>query len=196
MKGFDLWSGDCDAPGMKNDEHQARIEELRQKIRDATGENPVFGTNSCPPEIEEAFLKSVLAYEISPKKNLLDALVESGVSVPAPDDLSDSEVSSKLWEVIHGLLGLRVSIGNTDHLSDRALYTLLYNETLYVEVVVGMEQTMQIDMTESGNYEEGLRTYLTYYASEKERRRYARIFPKLHIPPHCEPPRRRDHLIP
>jgi hypothetical protein len=59
-----------------------------------------------------------------------------------------------------------------------------------------MEETMQIDMTESGNYEEGLRTYLTYYASEKERRRYAKMFRKMHIPDHIEPPKRRDHLIP
>ena len=42
-------------------------------------------------------------------------------------DLSDNELSPKLWEIIHGLLALRVSIGNTDHLSDRALYALLYN---------------------------------------------------------------------
>ena len=62
--------------------------------------------------------------------------------------------------------------------------------------VAGMEQTMAIDMTETGNYEDGLRTYLTHYASEKERRRYSKIFPKMHIPPHCEPPKRRDHLIP
>jgi len=182
---------------MKDPQRQARIEELKQKIRDATGENPVFGTmHGCPPEVEEAFLKRVLAYEIAPKKTLMDALVESGVNVPPPDDLSDNELSVKLWEVIHGLLALQVSIGNTDHLSDRALYALLYSETLDTELVVGMEQTMTIDMTESGNYEDGLRTYLIYYASEKERRRYAKMFPKMHIPPHCEPPRRRDHLIP
>ena len=139
---------------MKDAQRQARIEELKQRIRDATGENPVFGTmNGCPPEVEEAFLRNVLAYEIAPKKTLMEALVESGVSAPAPDDLSNTELSHKLWEVIHGLLSLRVSIGNTDHLSDRALYTLLYNETLHDEYVAGIEQTMQIDMTESGNYE-------------------------------------------
>ena len=182
---------------MKDAQRQARIEELKQKIRNATGENPVFGTmHWCPPEVEEAFLKSVLEYETAPKKTLMDALVESGVNVPPPNDLPETELSHKLWEVIHGLLALRVSIGNTDHLSDRALYTLLYEETLYVDVIIGTEQTLQIDMTESGNYEDGLRTYLTYYASEKERRRYAKIFPKMHIPPHCEPPKRRDHLIP
>jgi hypothetical protein len=182
---------------MNDPQRQARIEELKQKIRDATGQNPVFGTmNDCPPEVEEAFLRSVLAYEVAPRKTLMDALADSGVSVPAPDDLSDTKLSSKLWEVIHGLVALRVTIGNTDHLSDRALYTLLHTETLHTELALGTEQTMQIDMTESGNYEDGLRTYLTYYASEKERYRYAKIFPKLHIPPHCEPPRRRDHLIP
>ena len=105
---------------MKDDQHQARIDELRQKIREATGESPVFGTiNGCPPEVEEAFLKSVLAYEIAPKKTLMDALVESGLSVPAPDDLPDTELSSKLWEVIHGLLGLHVSIGNTFACGDK-----------------------------------------------------------------------------
>jgi hypothetical protein len=182
---------------MKDTQRQARIEDLKQKIRDATGENPVFGSmNGCPPEVEEAFLKSVLAYEIAPKRTLMEAVTESGVIVPAPDDVPDTALSAKLWEVIHGLLALHVSIGNTDHLSDRALYTLLYNETLDVEVVVGMGQTMTIDMTETGSYEDGLRTYLTYYASEKERRRYARIFPKMYMPPHCDPPNRRDHLIP
>jgi hypothetical protein len=182
---------------MKDPQRHARIEELKQKIRDATGENPVFGTvNGCPPEIEEAFLESVLAYEVAPKKSLMEALVESRISVPAPDDVPDTKLSARLWEVIHGLLALRVNIANTDHLSDRALYTLLYNETLHAEFVVGIEQTMQIDMTEAGNYEDGLRTYLTYYASEKERRKYAKMFPRLHIPPHCEPPKRRDHLIP
>src|SRR4026207_2552288 len=107
---------------MKDDQHHARIEELKQKIRDATGENPVFGAmNGCPPEVEEAFLKSVLAYETAPKNTLMEALADTGVRVPAPDDLADNELSPKLWEVIHGLLALRVSIGNTDHLSDRAL---------------------------------------------------------------------------
>jgi hypothetical protein len=51
-------------------------------------------------------------------------------------------------------------------------------------------------MTETANYEEGLQTYLKYYAGEEERSRYARMFPDLEIPPHCEPPNRRDHLIP
>jgi len=127
---------------------------------------------------------------------LMDALGDSGISVPAPDNVPDNELTAKLWEVIHGLLALGVSIANTDHLSDRALYALLHDETLHDEFVVGFAQKMQIDMTEIGSYEDGLRTYLTYYATEKERRRYAKMFPKMHIPPHCEPPKRRDHLIP
>ncbi len=182
---------------MKNDDRQARIEELKQKIRDATGQNPVFGTmNDCPPEVEEAFLKNVLAYETAPCKPLVEALLESGIAVPAPGELSDAQLSDKLWEVIHGLLALRISVGNTDHLSDRELYTLLYDDTLQNEFVIGLAQNTVVDMTELSDYDEGLRIYLKYYASEKERRSYAESFPDMKIPPHCEPPKRRDHLIP
>jgi hypothetical protein len=183
---------------MKDPQRHARIEDLKQKIRDATGENPVFGTmNDCPPEIEEAFLRNVLAYETAPRKPLLHALVESGVIVPAPAELRNTALSEKLWEVIHALQALRVTIDNTDHLSDRELYTVLYNETLQDEYVLGfLDQTLHIDMTESEDYEEGLRTYLKYYASEEERRSYGKDFPDLDIPRHCDPPKRRDHLIP
>ena len=182
---------------MVDPQRQARIELLKQQIREATGENPVFGSISdCPPEVEEAFLRNVLAYEVAPKKLLRDTLRDSGVVVPNPEELRDEDLSGKLWEVIHGLLALGVSIDNTDHLSDRELYTLLYTDTLDDELVIGFERGMHIDMTEYADYEESLRTYLKYYASEKERRDYAKSFPDLDIPARCEPPKRRDHLIP
>jgi hypothetical protein len=180
-----------------DDQRKARIEELKQKIRDATGENPIFGTmNDCPPEVEEAFLRNVLAFETAIEKPLLAVLLESGLKLPPPADLSDAELSDKLWEVIHALIAMKVSVGNTDHLSDRELYTTLCNETLKEEFRIGTGYTINIDMTETENYEEGLRTYLKYYASEEERSMYARMYPDLQMPRHCEPPNRRDHLIP
>ena len=123
-------------------------------------------------------------------------LVQSGLKLPPPDHLTDSGLYDKLWELIRTLLELRISIDNTDHLSDRELYTVLCNETLQSDFAAGTGCILHIDMTESADYEEGLQTYLKYYASEKELRRYARMFPDLTIPAHCEPPARRDHLIP
>jgi len=103
------WSGDCEGAGHDRPSTPRKNRITQQQIREATGENPVFGTmNDCPPEVEEEFLKRVLAYEIATKKPLMDALLECGVAVPAPDELSDAQLSDKLWEIIHGLQSLRV----------------------------------------------------------------------------------------
>ena len=47
---------------------QTRIESLKQEIEDASGEKPVFGTApDCPREVEEVFLRQVLAWELTEK---------------------------------------------------------------------------------------------------------------------------------
>jgi hypothetical protein len=52
------------------DDIQIRIAKLKKQIEEATGETPVFGTApDCPPELEEAFLKNVLACELSERKS-------------------------------------------------------------------------------------------------------------------------------
>jgi hypothetical protein len=48
---------------------RTRIENLKKEIEDACGEKPTFGTApNCPPEVEEAFLCSVLDYELKEKR--------------------------------------------------------------------------------------------------------------------------------
>jgi len=174
-----------------------RIEQLRQKIREATGEEPVFGSSpDCPPEIEEAFLERVLAFETTPKRTLFSLLEELGVELPRPKTLKDRELTAKLWEVIYALLGKYVVLGNTDHLSDREMYTQLWNETLREEYVITPNYTVQIDMTRTNEGDRGMPIYLKYYATEEQRRIYSRAHPDFKMPPHVEPPRRRDHLIP
>jgi len=47
------------------DDIQSRIEKLKRDIEDASGEKPKFGTApDCPPEVEEAFLRHVLDWEL------------------------------------------------------------------------------------------------------------------------------------
>jgi hypothetical protein len=174
-----------------------RIKELRQKIREATGEEPVFGTSAdCPPEVEEAFLERVLFLETTPKRTLFDVLAELGVELPRPNSLNDRELTAKLWEVIHRLLSKFVILCNTDHLSDREMYTQLWNETLRNECVISPKYAVHIDMTRTDDVDHGIPTYLKYYATEEQRRMYSRVHPEFKMPAHVEPPRRRDHLIP
>jgi hypothetical protein len=175
---------------------KTRIERLKEKIRRVTGESPTFGSHpDCPPELEEQFLERVLAFESSPKRTLFDLLEELGVELPKPKKLSDGDLKTKLWEVIDTLLKQCVVLGNTDHLTDRELYTLLWNETLRKEYVLCPRYTLQIDMTHTG-LDGGMPIYLKFYATEEQREMYSEVYPDFDMPPHVDPPRRRDHLIP
>src|SRR5262249_30967052 len=107
----------------------------------------------------------------------------------------DAELTAKLWEVIYMLLRQSIVISNTDHLSDRELYTLLWNETLREEFVILPANTLHLDMTRTG-IDDGMPIYLRYYASEEQREMYSELYPEFEMPPHVEPPPRRDHLIP
>jgi hypothetical protein len=137
----------------------------------------------------------VLEFESSPKRTLFDLLGELGVELPKPKKLSDADLKVKLWEVIHVLLSQYVVLGNTDHLTDRELYTLLWNETLRKEYVLCPRYTLQIDMTHTG-IDGGMPTYLKFYATEEQRQMYSEVYPEFEMPEHVDPPRRRDHSIP
>ena len=175
---------------------KTRIEQLRQKIREATGENRKFGTSpDCPPEVEVAFLESVLAFETSRKRTLFELLEESGIGLLSPQQLAGQQLTEKLWDVIHALCGHSVILCNTDHLSDRELYVLLWNDTLRNRCIGSPQHVLRLDMTENGR-DDGMARYLKYYASDGQRQMYADVYPKFKMPPHVDPPRRRDHLIP
>lgn len=50
------------------DDIQKRIEKLKKDIEEVSGQKPRFGTApDCPPEVEEMFLRQVLACELKEK---------------------------------------------------------------------------------------------------------------------------------
>ena len=134
-------------------------------------------------------------YGTSPKRMLMDLLREAGIDLPRPQKMTGREVTAKLWEMIHGLLGHSIVLCNTDHLSDRELYTLLWKETLRKEFVRAPRYPLHIDMTKTG-VDDGMPVYLKYYASEPQRQMYSQVYPEFKMPAHVDPRPRRDHLIP
>jgi hypothetical protein len=87
-------------------------------------------SEECPPEAAAQFQLSVAAYEQAPWTTHFHELVDAGVELPAPESLDDLQLAAKLWEVIDAMARMRVFLSQTDHLSDRELYALLWGDTL------------------------------------------------------------------
>ena len=188
---------------MSNDEsdsdRQKRIEELKRRAEELTGGEMKTGEfDECPPDVEEGFWKHVVAYEEAPWTTHFQQLERSGVSLSAPETLSDQEVTAKLWELINKLAQLRVYVEDTDHLSDRELYTNLWGDLLREEtkdIILDHDSACHIQLLGSGS-EEDTHLYLKYFADDKWREDWHEEFPDYVIPDHEDPPYDRDRFLP
>jgi hypothetical protein len=141
------------------------------------------------------------AFEEQEESSLFDDLAQAGVTLPAPDELDDPQLTAKLWEIIDALAVRRNFLHNTDHLSDRQLYAELWNDVLrepFVPISVP-EHVGQgfflIDMVGTGS-EEHILLQLKHYADEEQRRIWLQDWPDEPMPDHEDPPYDRDRLLP
>jgi len=178
---------------------EERIEALKRRAEELCGGQMEVGMqDDYPAEVEEEFWKHVVAYEEAPWTTNFRQLEDAGLSLPPPDSLKDEELTAKLWEVIQKLALLHVFIGDTDHLSDRELYTHLWTDSLREETKA-MPQAANcacdIQLLGSGS-EEDTQLYLKYYADEDWRRQWHKDWPNDPIPEHEDPPYDRDRVLP
>lgn len=175
---------------------RAETERLKQEIRARGG---VLGlSDEMPLELQNEFLRQVLAVEDAGTTTLTAELRQIGIDVPPPATLPDAALTDKLWEIINGLASLRVFLERTNHLSDRALYELLHNELLPDEMdELGTDKgtVWHLDMIGRGSNED-LHLHLKYYADEEDRRLWLIDWPDDEMPPHEDPPYDRDRLLP
>ena len=181
------------------EKRQKHIQEMEEKLDRLAGGKADMGVSvTCPDEIHEKFLESVLAFEEAEQVTLFEVLAKGGLQLPPPDQLDDERLGSKLWEVIRGMALLGAYLHNTNHLSGRELYCLLWAEVLREPTVlmpVKPDFAQHIDIIGSGS-EEDIRLYLRYYADEEERRCWAKDWPDDTVPGHESPPYDRDRLLP
>jgi len=177
-------------------DQETRIERLRDEIVKLGG---TFSSEpDVPADLEEEFLRQILAYEQSQPIALLEILQNGGLEVPAPDDLDNSPLTDKLWEVIERMASMGAYLLHTDHLSDRELYTYLYNDGLIEEATLFPEDpnyAYMIDLTGSGS-EDDNQLYLKYYADDEYRLQWASDWPEDSMPPREQPPYSRDIKLP
>jgi hypothetical protein len=178
---------------------EERIEDLKRRAEELCGgEMKAASLDDCPEEVEEAFWKHVVDYEEAPWTTHFQQLENAGVSLPSPDSLKDEELTAKLWDIIQKLALLRVFVEQTDHLSDRQLYTHLWTESLREEtkaLPLDVNSAYHIQLLGSCS-EEDMALYLKYYADDDFRRQWQQDWPNDPIPMHEDPLYDRDRLLP
>ena len=181
------------------DDQEKRIEALKRHAEELCGGQMEVGSlDDCPAEVEEAFWKHIVDYEEAPWTTHFQQLENAGVSLPSPDSLKDEELTAKLWDVIQKLALIQVFIEQTDHLSDRDLYTHLWTDTLREEtkaLPLAANSACHIQLLSSGSDEDNL-LYLKYYADDTFRQYWQTDWPNDPIPRHEHPPYDRDRLLP
>lgn len=155
-------------------------------------------SGDCSTEIQEQFRKNVDAFEQAKWGQPFQILVESGISLPSPDELADTGLNAKLWEIINALALMGAYLEHTDHLNDRELYILLWGDILLEEMVFqsgAMNLACHIDLIGNGS-EEDNNIYLKYYADEDDRTLWVKEFPDEPVPSRETLPFDRDRQLP
>lgn len=182
-----------------SDDHEERIERLKaQAAAAADGRMVVHESGDMDAAVREQFWRQVVDYESADTTDLTKELKAVGVDVPDPAGLDDEALHAALWTVIEALGRMHVYLEQTDHLSDRELYTLLFSELLPEEMPAldpdeGSEWYVQIL---GGWSEQDIALYLRHYADEDERQDWRSSVPDYDVPDHEDPAYDRDRHLP
>jgi len=179
-------------------DREIRIEKMKRELEELSGGSFVSGSfGEVSPELDEIFLERVCEFEKAELDTNFNRLVERGVEMVPPAKLDDTNLAAKLREVLSALAAIRCFLHDTDHLSDRELYTWLWTDGLREETpdlsrLGGAWHTSPIGSCT----DQDVATFLKYYASKKERCRWKKDFPNDVLPPGCPLPYDRDRALP
>jgi hypothetical protein len=182
----------------KDDRREDRIAQLKARAeRTSVGGMIAWESDTLSTELKEQFWQRVVDYESAPLTTHLQQLTDAGVELPDPNSVTDESLSSTLWEAIEALARIGVFIGQTDHLSDRELYTWLWCDVLRDEVPQLPDDAGAWHVDVLGRCsDEDTALYLKYYADEAWRQHWLAGFPDYVMPAHEDPPYQRDRCLP
>jgi len=180
-----------------------RIEDLKKQVQEKAGGEMLAGGSDqpVPLDLQEQFWQNVADFEDLPRSTLRKLLIDDGIHIPPPEDLTDEDITKHLWQVIRGLAARQTFLEDTNHLSDRELYTLLVRRVLEQETEVppsGSGWNCHLPMYEVGGLhgEESDEIYLRYYADEATREEWASDALAGELPVSEKPPYDRDRQLP
>jgi hypothetical protein len=145
----------------------------------------MFDSTHVPTRKENEFLASMLAWERAPVLPI-SRWFEPELKLPAPDKLSDAEISHLLADTIEKLYSQRIMLDFTEHLSDRQLYTLILRDILpSPEKKVDLPRNYLHWHCFDDSDEPDI--WLRYYASDEERQAWREETGQA-LPPQAKPP--------
>ncbi len=131
------------------------------------------------------------------KRTPREILARHGYTPLPPPELTDRQLPGRLWELLYAAAARRFFFCFTNHLNDRAFYTLLWEQWLdepTADIPPEAETNTTLIVSEcnaNGLIHEEI--WLRYYAEEADRSPFA---PGEIIPPHENPPFDRDRFLP
>jgi len=170
---------------------------INEQVEEDRAKRPAM--TDADAESAAQFYRNMDAFENGPYTSDYEALSKEGFSFPPPEKLTDEELHKKLWELIAALAKRNTWLYQTDHLSDRELYTHLIEESLH-EMGPELQRGpggwhTTIDML-GGCSEEDIQLQHTYYADDEDRARWMKDFPDYQMPEKKPKPYDRDRLLP
>ncbi|RYG61687.1 hypothetical protein EON80_23750 [bacterium] len=194
---YDPFADDDDE--LREVERRMNIHRLKNGFKEITGVEPNAHENpDAPAEILEGFWENVNEWERAPDTTQSIMWERDHAPLPPADDLSDEEVHTRLWEIIAWMASRRTYLSDTNHLSDRELYTHLRDESM-LEITKEFSPESQMNTHTSpigSGSEEDNEIYMRFYADDAYRAHWAKQFPDSFIPEKETPPYDRDRLLP
>ena len=138
--------------------------------------------------------------EDCPWRSRREILARYGYAPLPPSELDDRQLPGRLWEWLYAAAARRFFFCSSDHLSDREVYTLLWEEWLdhpTADIPPEAETnttTIISEFNARGMTHEEI--WLRYYADEADHALCHSTEPEFVFPPHQDPPYDRDRFLP
>ena len=156
-------------------------------------------------ELAEEYGRQIAAFETAPWVSEFELLRRDGVTVLPPQELDDDALGALLWRIIESLAKRNTFFYQTDHLSDRAFYTQLWEEVLHepskdYSAVLDEDEITSLDAwvhcIDMCQADGECLDYWRYYADDQTREEDARHYPDIQMPPREPLPYDRDRFLP